>query len=202
MGASRQDALVRGIDHAGVTVPSIEEATRFFTALGAEAMYDLIVPGTGTNEGFGVVNGVEPLVGDGQRAELSAAALGLPHGVRLLWMRMLRLGGGATIELFQFRYDGQREPARACDLGLQHLAVYVEDIDVASDLIAAAGAELLEGPNDCPGIEAGPGARWRYARLPWGGLIELITYPGPMPYEGVTPLRRTWWRDTGGVPTG
>lgn len=202
MDPSKQDALVRGIDHAGVTVPSIEEASRFFAALGAEMMYDLIVPGTGANEGFGILNGVEPMAGEGQRAQLSAAALGLPPGVRLLWMRMLRLGGGATIELFQYVYEGQREPARAFDLGLQHLAVYVDDIDVASDLIAAAGAELFEGPNDCPGLEAGPGGRWRYARLPWGGLIELITYPGPMPYEAVTPLRRTWARDTVGDPPG
>ena len=161
-------------------------------ALHAKVMYDLVVPGLGPQRTSGVLNGPPGATGEGEPADLSVGALGLPDDAILVWMRMLHLGQGPTVELFQYSYGGQRRAGRGCDLGLQHFAVYVGDIDAASQDIAAAGGELLDGPNDCPGLEAGPGARWRYARLPWGSLMELITYPASMPYEAITPLRRTW----------
>ena len=54
----------------------------------------------------------------------------------------------------------------------------------------AAGGRALEGPLDLPREEAGEGNRWLYVVAPWGGIIEIVTYPSPMGYETTTELRR------------
>ncbi|ODU07586.1 MAG: hypothetical protein ABS81_00290 [Pseudonocardia sp. SCN 72-86] len=63
------------------------------------------------------------------------------------------------------------------DLGIQHVAVRVADIDAAARRVVDAGAVLLAAPAPLPGPEAGPGRMWVYCRLPWGGLLELVSRP-------------------------
>ncbi len=184
--------VVRGIEHVGITVPDIEEATDFFVAaFGAEPMYDMHASPRATG-------------GSGDPDASDQATLGVREGVSWLSSRMLRLGGGANIELFTYHDNGQRAAATASDLGIQHLALLVDDIDVASRLVVEAGGQALVGPSVLPGPEAGEGNKWLYTVAPWGTIIELISLPSPQAYETTTPLRRwqpaprpTTQRDTG-----
>lgn len=161
--------MVRGIDHVGITVPDLDEATRFFEgALGCELVY--------RNEHTG---------GSPDRT------LGASPGSQIAGIRLLRCATGANIELFAFAAPDQRtEPPRPSDLAIQHVAFYVDDIDAALERARVHGAIVLSEPQPLPGPEAGPGNRFVYARAPWGMTFELITHPDPMPYEQTTDARR------------
>ncbi len=124
---------------------------------------------------------------EGAQAE---ALVGMAPGTVLVTMRMMQLGNGPGLELFEVRGPDQRPPVRFSDFGLQHFAVYVDDIDVATERFVAAGGTMLAGPNDMEGLEKGKGNRWRYGRTPWGSTIELISSPSPQEYERHTSLRR------------
>ncbi len=164
---------VRGVDHIGITVPDLEQATRFLqNALGAVVLYDMLDA---------------PLAGD-----FIESALGVPKGAVLAQVRMLRLGESASLEVFSFTHVDQRKPAVASDYGLQHFCVYVDDIEAAAKRFTAAGGTCLSEPLDLPGAQAGPGNRFLYARAPWGTIIELVTFPSPEVYEAKMSLRR--WR--------
>ncbi|WP_199520225.1 VOC family protein [Fulvimarina endophytica] len=157
---------IRAIDHAGVTVPDIEEATRFLeSAFGAVIVY-AVLPKDGPDQ-----------AGEGPEAEL-----GRTSGTRIVHMRLLRIGDGASLELFQMADGEQRDAVRLQDFGLTHIGLYVDDIDEASAAIKAAGGELLKGPHPLAGVEDRPGNAGIYGRSPWGMLIELITYPGGIDY--------------------
>lgn len=146
----------RRIDHVGLTVPDMEAATAFLqAAFDATVVHDIVT---------------EPLAG--QEVE---NALGLPSGAVVRKVRQVRIGDGATLELFEIAADDQRGPVRLCDLGIQHLAVLVDDIHAAARRVTDAGAVLLADPAPLPGPEAGPGRMWVYCRLPWGGLLELVS---------------------------
>jgi catechol 2,3-dioxygenase-like lactoylglutathione lyase family enzyme len=176
---------VRGIEHVGITVPDIEEASRFLVeAFGAEVMYDMDAATPGSS-------------GDGDGSE--QAQLGVRPGVRWVSSRMLRLGEGPNVELFEFSDAEARPPATASDLGVQHLCLYVDDIDEARRRVIDAGGTALQGPSVLTGAEGGDGDgnRWLYTLTPWGSIVELITLPLPQAYEDLTPLRR--WRP--GQPT-
>lgn len=165
---------VRGMDHIGITVPNLDEASRFLEqAFDAKPMYDNIKRS-------------EPPQ-TGPKAE---AMLGISSDTKLVTMRMLQLGNGPGIELFEMHGSDQHKPARPSDFGLQHFAVYVDDLAYASERFQAAGGTLLEGPNEMLGLEKGPDNGWRYGRTPWGSIVELMTSPSPEDYERETPLRR------------
>ena len=77
--------MTRGIDHIGMTVPSIEEATRFFKeAFEAQVSYDVQRPEH------------QPMEGEEVEQQLD-----LPSGRKIVHMRLLRLGNGPSIELFE-----------------------------------------------------------------------------------------------------
>jgi catechol 2,3-dioxygenase-like lactoylglutathione lyase family enzyme len=164
---------VRAVEHIGITVPDIEAATEFLAAaFGAQPLYDMLS---------------EPLSGPAIEQ-----GLGVPAGTELKAIRMLRLGHGPNLELFEYGGVDQREPHRPSDLGIQHFCLYVDDIDAAAARFAEAGGEVLSEPGDLPGGDAGEGNRYVYARTPWGSTVELVTYPSPQAYEATTSLRR--WR--------
>jgi catechol 2,3-dioxygenase-like lactoylglutathione lyase family enzyme len=176
-------ATVRGVDHIGITVPDVETATRFFqAALGAEVLYDLVAD-------YDLVSppGGEPAAPLGFDL---AATIGVPSGTTLRALRLLRIGNGPSIELFEYEGVPQQEPARPNDLGLQHLAFYVDDIHAVGRAIGEAGGEVLDGPHPMPGLETGEGALFHYTRAPWGTFIELLTYPKAQQYTTMTPRRR------------
>lgn len=167
---------VRAIDHVGITVPDIPQASDFLVeALGAEVIYDMRP---------------QPATGSADAGPDDQARLGVRPGARWRSSRLLRLGEGASIELFEYEDAAQREPPTVADLGIQHFAVYTDDIFATRDRIVAAGGTSLEGPLDLPREEAGEGNRWLYTVAPWGGIIELVSYPSPQGYEETTDVRR------------
>jgi len=179
---ANESMITRGIDHIGITVPDLDAATTFFVdAFDAVVLYDLIVD-----------RAMMPL--EENRVESIpvdlAEILGVPRGAEVGNQRLLRLGNGPSIELFEYVNVPQRRVAAPNDFGLQHIALYVDDIEEAGRRVEAAGGVLLKGPIDLPGLEAGAGCRFHYTRAPWGTTIELITFPSTQRYESTSVLRR------------
>jgi catechol 2,3-dioxygenase-like lactoylglutathione lyase family enzyme len=165
---------MRGIDHIGITVPDIDTATRYFIdAFGAEALYDVLSPDE------------EPLGGP----EIEDA-VGVQRGTRVRAIRLLRLRGGPSLELFHYEATEQKPTPIPSDFGVQHFAVYVDNLAIAAERVRSAGGQVLRGPLDLPALEGGLGNKFWYTRAPWGLTIELISYPSPQPYEQVTKSRR------------
>ena len=153
--------LPRGIDHIGLTVLDLAGAERFIIdGLGGEYLYELL------SENQPPLSGPEV-----------EAAIGLPFGAQVNAVRMYRLGEGPGIELFHYSAPEQRDPARASDLGWQHIGLYVDDLRAAVERAMNAGAVLLAEPWDMIGPEAGAGNRFCFLRAPFGALVEFVTYP-------------------------
>lgn len=177
---------IRGIDHVGVTVSSIEQATEFFVrALGAQVLYDTLPREDGSRGG-----------------EATDQRLGVPGGTDEIAIRMLRLPYGPGLELFEFTGPRQRDAAIPSDIEWQHVAVYADDLDAAAAQVVEAGGSLLAEPRPLPSVEAGERNRFVYARTPWGSTLEIISYPDEQPYNaghGAAPLAalsRPWVRAT------
>jgi catechol 2,3-dioxygenase-like lactoylglutathione lyase family enzyme len=170
-----QKSEVRAIDHIGITVPDLEAASKFIVnVFGATAVYDNIVETDPPQEG-----------------EETEAVLGIKKGSAIIHMRMLRIGDGACIELFEMKVPGERKKDMIpSDIGLQHFAVYTEDIKKTAKKFEEEGGKLLKGPNQMLGREKGDGNSFMYAITPWGTFVELISYPSEMEIEKTTELRR------------
>ena len=94
------EATMRGIDHIGITVPDIEVATKFLVdGLGAEVIYQLI--------GYGD----PPLEAKDLENHTNCFA-----GTRITALRMIRVGHGPDIELFEMHADKQSLPREAAIL--------------------------------------------------------------------------------------
>lgn len=166
---------IRGVDHVGLTVPDIDRAERFLV------------------EAFDAQLILEVHRLDDPPIELppSNTPIASPFGARLRAIRMYKLGAGPGIELFQFDPVDQQRPAFTSDLGWQHLAFYVDDLEASLDRARRAGGRLLlDEPWDLRNDESGPGGRVAFVRAPFGAIFELITYPNPLRYESNTSLRR------------
>lgn len=161
---------LRGGDHVGLTVPDLDEATRFFVdILGAEQFYDLGPIATAD--------------------EWMETHLGVSREARVERLRFLRLGSGLNVELFEYTAPSQRrEPPANSDIGGHHLALYVDDIDAAVAFLLKAGVEVMGEPTV---RTSGPsaGQTWVYFRAPWGLQLELVCYPGGKAYERSTDAR-------------
>ncbi|WP_137167212.1 EthD family reductase [Salinimonas lutimaris] len=167
-------ANVRGIDHVGLCVPDMEKATTFFAqAFGARIVYDVQSPRDPAMAGKAVEN-----------------QLGIPEGAKITHMRLLRIGNGATLELFTFCDTAQRDAAALNDYGLNHLALYVDDIHQVATQMEAAGASLLSQVHPLAGVEESQNNAGVYGKAPWGTLIELITTPDGIDYAPETTIRR------------
>lgn len=169
--------MTRGIriDHIGLTVPDIDAATAFFAiALGAVVLYDVRTRDEARNGSA-----------EAQRY------LGIPGTMSQGAIRMLALPEGPGIELFEYHGPDQGAPAVPSDLGWQHLALYVDDIDDTLARIEVAGGTRNSEPRDLRGVEAGDGNRFVYTRTPWGSTLELVSYPSPQPYLLTAP-RAKW----------
>ncbi|MGV7093647.1 VOC family protein [Siccibacter turicensis] len=169
------DNPVRGMDHIGITVADIEAATQFFIdAFGAKVLYDSL-----------------PLAGEDNEGTHNEQVLNLAPGTVVKAVRMLWLRHGPGIELFQMQGPTQREPVRPSDYGLQHFAVYVEDMPEAVTRFERAGGKMFTEPQPLTfAPEKGEGNCFCYGRTPWGSVIELISTPSPLPYTQHTSLRR------------
>ncbi len=162
---------LRGIDHIGVTVPDLDEAERFFVdVLGAERIYTL---------------GAKQDDGEWMSVQLGVHPRSVIHEVRLY-----RLATGSNIETYVYdAADGQNPQPRNSDIGAQHLALYVDDLDAAMAFLLDREVEVMGAPVASAG--AAEGQRWLYFRSPWGMQFELVSFPEGKAYER-TSSRRLW----------
>jgi len=162
----------RNVDHAGYTVPNLEEAIAFFTqVLGCELLYQA-----------GPYQEPEP---NWMEAHLGAS----PNGeVRLA---VLRCGPVNNIELVEFKAPDQTtSPPKVSDAGGRHLAFYVDDMDAAiAYLKAQTDVKVLQPIVHPPDEGEEAGILCTYFVTPWGMHMELITRPQHMPYEQRTSAR-------------
>jgi catechol 2,3-dioxygenase-like lactoylglutathione lyase family enzyme len=160
-----------GIDHVGITVPDVAAAAAWFEH---------------------VLGGSNPLTfgpfsdptGDfmTQLVDVDARAV-------VEQIRMVRLGDGPGVELFQYTAPDQDKTFRKnSDWGGHHIAFYVRHIDKAVEYLQAQGAQKRFGPFPVTGGPAA-GQTINYFRTPFGTDIELISYPHGMAYQGTAPIR-------------
>jgi len=156
-----------GIDHVGITVPSVGDAVAWFED----------VLGCTSPLAFGPFSGVD-------------AILDVHPDAVVQHIQHVRCGNGPSVELFQYASpDQDTEFRRNSDIGGKHLAFYVRHIDKAVATMQTKGVEKLAGPL---AVTAGPaaGQTINYFRTPFGTYLELISYPHGMAYEDTvaTPL--------------
>jgi catechol 2,3-dioxygenase-like lactoylglutathione lyase family enzyme len=164
----------RGIDHIGLTVADVESAEKFLIdGLGAEFVYETL--------GFQD----EPFHGPDLEKFVD-----IPQGSSVNLIRMYKLGNGPGIELIHYTTTDQRPALRTCDIGWQHIALYVDDLEAAVTRFVKAGGQQLGPIRDLPGAESGAGNKLCYLRAPFGAWVELLTYPTEPPYTRTTRLRR------------
>jgi catechol 2,3-dioxygenase-like lactoylglutathione lyase family enzyme len=154
----------RGIEHIGITVPSIEAAEHFFhAAFGAETLYALIDKD-----------------GAPQRGEDMLPRNGLLPGTCIVAMRMMRIAHGPNVELFEVAGARGTTAEGPASMGLHHIALYADDLEAAAARFTQAGGTMMDGPITLSGPEEGPGNRCWFGRTPWGLTIELIHLPSPL----------------------
>lgn len=98
------------------------------------------------------------------------AVTGVPGAA--IWMIKLKTPSGDSLELLQYRSHPQPLPAprQACDAGINHLAVQVDDLDGLYQRLRSAGI-VFHCP---PRISSDGGAKVTYCRDPEGVLVELV----------------------------
>ncbi len=152
------------LDHIGFTVPDLEEATRFLVdVLGCEYLYPL---GPFRDDD-----------GDWMTDHLNVH----PRTV-ITQNRFFRCGGQAIFEVFAYTAPDQNPvPPRNSDIGGHHVALYVEDLDVAVAYLREKGVRVLGDPTASRGPNEGQ--RWVYFLAPWGMQFELVSYPSGRAYD-------------------
>jgi glyoxylase I family protein len=161
-----------GLDHVGLTVPDLEEATRFLVdVIGCEYLYSL-----------------GPLA-DEHGAWMQTHLNVDPRAVARV--RFFRCGSSPVLEVFEYTAPAQRTtPPRNSDIGGHHVALYVDDLDAGVRYLKARGVTVLGEPTASTGPHEGQ--RWVYFLAPWGAQFELVSYP-----HG-----RAWYRDHDGQGSG
>jgi catechol 2,3-dioxygenase-like lactoylglutathione lyase family enzyme len=145
---------VRGIDHAGITVASLQSALGFYRDLLGLRLTD-----QGEDEG----------------PELDAIT-GL-SGTRMRYAE-LDLGGGQLLELVEMVAPaGTPFAQRPCDPGASHLALRVDDLDGLYQRLVAAGVTVPGRPTTISARGAWSGARCVYVEDPDGRTVELVQRP-------------------------
>jgi glyoxylase I family protein len=149
---------LRRLDHIGVTVPDLEEATTFFVdVLGCDYLY--------------------PLGPYGADDDWMAVHMGVDPTATVPELRFFRCGDQAVFEVFQYLASEQRtEVPRNSDVGGHHIALYVDDLDEAVRYLVGKGVTMMGEPTVSTGLHEGQ--RWVYFRSPWGLQLELVSYPG------------------------
>jgi catechol 2,3-dioxygenase-like lactoylglutathione lyase family enzyme len=154
-----------GIDHVGITVPSVPEAVAWFEN----------VLGCSSPLAFG------PFAGVGGFVDVDPAAV-------IERIQHVRCGDGPSVELFQYSSpDQDRTFRKNSDFGGKHIAYYVRHIDRAVARLEALGAHKLLGPLP---VTDGPaaGQTINYFRTPFGTYVELISYPQGEAYAATAPI--------------
>jgi catechol 2,3-dioxygenase-like lactoylglutathione lyase family enzyme len=154
---------LRALDHIGVTVPDLEEATRFFVdVLGWEYLYSL-----------------GPFQDDG---DWMSEHLGVHPRATVPENRFFRCGGQAIFEVFTYTAPDQRTSVpKNSDIGGHHISLYVDDLDTAVEYLRSQGVTVLGDPTSSKGAHLGQ--RWVYFLAPWGLQLELVSYPNGKAFD-------------------
>jgi catechol 2,3-dioxygenase-like lactoylglutathione lyase family enzyme len=160
---------LRGAEHIGFTVPSIEQAHSFFVdVIGCEFVYAL-----------------GPWVRDDN---WFAEHLNIDPRSTLKELRFYRCAFGPNFEVFEFEAPGQDpEQPRNSDVGGHHIAFYVDDMDAAVEYLHEKGLTVLGEPTASSAASAGQ--RWVYFLSPWGMQFELVSYPRGKAYEASSSVK-------------
>jgi catechol 2,3-dioxygenase-like lactoylglutathione lyase family enzyme len=147
------------VDHAGFTVPDLNEAVDFFVGvLGFELCYRETPVDAPEDDTMLLRLGIHPR-----------------SGVR---GALLRLGSSSGIEVLEYTGpDAGGEPPANTTHSAGHLALRVDDIEAAAAYLRSrSDVEVFEGPNI---VDVGPsaGIRWLYFKAPWGLQLELVELP-------------------------
>lgn len=152
---------IRGINHIGLTVPNIDEATKFFKlAFNAKVAYDSLDYNDETRKGPEVER-----------------MLGLTKGAKIIKQRMVVIGNGPNIEMFEIESHKQNKPLKLEDLGYNHISLFVDNIDEAIEEAVNAGAKPLSEKHENSKYEDTENSSSVYLKSPWNSLIELQSIP-------------------------
>ena len=154
---------LRRLDHVGFTVPDLDEASSFLVdVLGCEYLHPL-----------------GPFSDDG---DWMAEHLNVHPRAVVEQNRFFRCGGQAIFEVFKYTAPDQNHVLpRNSDIGGHHVALYVDDMDVAVGYLRGRGVTVLGEPTASKGPNLGQ--RWVYFLAPWGMQFELVSYPEGRAFE-------------------
>jgi catechol 2,3-dioxygenase-like lactoylglutathione lyase family enzyme len=160
-----------GIDHVGINVPDIEQASAFF--------HDMF--------GFESVTKLGPFTMDAKWKN----NFHIHDNAGNVTLVMMRAGDGSNIELFSYKpAAGSTEQPYRDDISATHIAFYTSDIQGAKAFLGSKGIKFLTDINAGGGDTEGES--WVYFQTPWGSTIELNTYPAGKGYENKHPVVRLW----------
>ncbi|UVJ46377.1 VOC family protein [Pseudomonas sp. LS1212] len=155
---------MRGMQHLGITVPNLREATAFFVeVLGCEAYFN-----------FGAFKFED---------DWMERHLNVHPRATIKDFQMIRCGNGTNLEVFEYTAPEQNHrPPRNSDIGGHHLAFYVDDMDMAVSYLKSRNVSVLGTPST---FTEGPaaGLTWVYFLAPWGLQMELVSFPAGLNYE-------------------
>jgi catechol 2,3-dioxygenase-like lactoylglutathione lyase family enzyme len=122
------------------------------------------------------VLGMEVVFEQEKRGGYLAEIVGYPDAhVRMAHLQFP--GGGHRVELFEYlQPTPQGEPGEPRDVGITHVCLAVDDIDVVFGRVVAAGASPVSAPV-LVDTGANAGGRGVYVRDPDGTLLELFQPP-------------------------
>jgi catechol 2,3-dioxygenase-like lactoylglutathione lyase family enzyme len=158
------------LDHFGITVPDIEQATNFIVdVLGGEVVFEL-----------------GPVSHDD---DFMPTHMGIHPRSVIRKLRMIRVHNGPAIELFEYESPGRRhEHPGNTDRGGHHIGFYVDDMTSAIAYLRGHGVKVQGDPTV---LVTGPsaGLTWCYFLAPWGLQMELVSYPAGLAYEKKAAVR-------------
>ena len=157
---------MRGVDHIALTVPDLEEATRFFVdVLGCEVYYS--------------IGPFMDLEGNWMKENLD-----VDQKAAIPEIRILRCGNGPHYELLTFNSpDQNKSVSKFSDCNGHHAGFYVDDMGAAVAYLKSKGIKVLGPIKDGVGPEAGKGSTFVHFQSPWGSMFELVSYPSGKLYE-------------------
>ncbi|MCY4151647.1 MAG: VOC family protein [Aestuariivita sp.] len=155
---------ILGLHHIGFTVPDMEQAVAFF----ADVFGAITIMECGSVE-----------VDDA----FMAKHLGVPQGAKIADQRVVQIGRGGSLELFEYSgVTGAQAIKHNGEVGAMHIAFEVNDAFEVAERMKSQGVDVLDGPTL---IQGGPmnNLVWLYLRSPWGQYLEIVSAKGPLGYE-------------------
>ncbi len=166
--ANAQMPGMQGSQHIGITVPSVDEAVKFFVdIIGCESFFS-----------FGPFG---PFEDDWMTDNLNVN----PRATIDL-ITVVRCANGPAFEIFEYSSpDQNKTPPKNSDIGGHHIAFYVDDIQVATQYLRDNGVKVLGEPHPLTGTPL-EGEDWVYFLSPWGMQMEIVSFPDGVKHEKET----------------